>query len=56
MLGNAEPEGKHLSVERVKSSLLNEEARRKDREPGTDSKALVTESDTNRGRGQNRSR
>ena len=54
-LGNAGPEGKHLSLARVKSSLLNEEARRKDRESGTDSKALVTESDTNRGRGRNRS-
>ena len=54
-LGNDEPKGKHLSLERVKSSLLNEEARRKDREPGTDSKALVTESDTNRESGQNRS-
>ena len=43
-LGNAEPEGKHLSLARVKSSLPNEEAHRKDRETGTDSKALVTES------------
>ena len=38
-----------------KVDLLNEEARRKDRESGTDSKALVTETDTNRGRGRNRS-
>ena len=36
-------------------SLLNKEARRKDREPRTNSKALVTESDMNRGRGRNRS-
>mgnify|MGYP000527083294 FL=1 len=54
-LGNAGPEGNHLSLARVKSSLLNEEARRKDREPGTNSKALVIESDTNQGRGRNRS-
>ena len=49
-LGNARPEGKHLSLTRVTSSLLNEEARRKDRETGTDLKALVAETDTNRGR------
>ena len=54
-LGNAQPEGKHLSLARVKSSLLNEEACRKDRESGTDSKALVAENDTNHGRGLNRS-
>ena len=54
-LGNVGPEGKHLSLARVKLSLLNEEARRKDRESGTDSKALVTKNDTNRGRGWNRS-
>ena len=35
-LGNPRPEGKHLSLARVKSSLLNEEARRKDREYETD--------------------
>ena len=31
-LGNAGPQGKHLSLEQVKSSLLNEETRQKDRE------------------------
>ena len=31
-LGNAGPQGKHLSLEQVKSSLLNEEARWKDKE------------------------
>ena len=55
MLGNAEPEGKHLSLARVKSSLLNEEAHRKEREAKTDLKALVTESVTNRGTGRNQS-
>ena len=50
-LGNVGPEGKHLSMARVKLSVPNKEARRKDWEHGTDSKALVTESDTNRGRG-----
>ena len=40
--GNARPEGKHLSLAKVKSSLLNEEARRKDNESGTNPKALVT--------------
>ena len=54
MLGNAEPEGKHLSVERVKSSLLNEEARRKDKETTHDQKALIIEEDPNRGRGRKR--
>ena len=46
-LDNAEPEGNHLSLTRVKSSLLNEEARRNEWETGTDSKALVIETDTN---------
>ena len=54
--GNVEPEGENLSLERVKSSLLNEEARQKDREYGIDLKALITEDDHNWGRGQNRSR
>ena len=54
-LGNAGPQGKHLSLEQVKSSLLNEEARRKDKESISDSKALVTEGDMNRGRSRNRS-
>ena len=52
-LGNAEPEGKHLSLPRVKVSQLNEEACRKDRETGTDSRALVTKTDTNWGRSRN---
>ena len=50
-LGNAGLEGKHLSLEIVKSSLLNEEDRLKDRQAITDPKALVTEGDMNRGRG-----
>ena len=50
-LSNTGPEGKHLSLTRVKSRPLNEEARWKDREFGTDSKALMTETDMNRGRG-----
>ena len=54
-LGNAGSEGKHLSWEKVKSSLLNEEARRKDKEAISDPKALVMEVDTNRGRDRNRS-
>ena len=41
ILGNAGLEGKNLSMARVKSSLLNEEAHRKDQESGIDSKALV---------------
>ena len=41
-LGNVGPEGKHLSLSRVKSSFLNEDA-------------LVMKGDTNRGRGRNRS-
>ena len=44
-LGNAGPEGKHLSLEKVKLSLLNEEARRKDRESETNQKASVIEGD-----------
>ena len=54
-LGNTGPDGKHLTLEQVKSSLLNEEAHRKDRESSFDSKALVTEGGMNRGRSQNRS-
>ena len=42
-LGSALPEGKNLSLARVKSSLLNEEARRKDQVIGTHSKALLIE-------------
>ena len=55
MLGNARLEGKHLSLARVKSSLVNEEPRRKEWEPGNDLKALIIESDTDRGRDRNRS-
>ena len=56
-LGNDGQQGKHLTLEQVKSSLLNEEARRKDKEYIFDSKAfkLLTEGDMNRGRSQNRS-
>ena len=54
-LGNAGPEGKHLSLETVKSSLLNEEARQKDRECVSNHKTLVTEGESNRGRGTQRS-
>ena len=50
-LGNAGPEGKHLSLEKVTSSLLNEEARRKEKEAISDSKGLVTKGDLNPGRG-----
>ena len=39
-LDNTRPKGKHLSLENVKSSLLNEEAHRKDRESIPDSKSL----------------
>ena len=39
----------------MKSSLLNEEARWKDRESIINLKALVTDGDMNRGRGKNRS-
>ena len=41
-LGNAGPEGKPVSLEQVKLSLLNEEARRKDQDSNTDQKALIT--------------
>ena len=51
-LGNVGPEGKHLSMEKVKSSLLNEEACWKDKESISDRKALVIERDSNRGRGR----
>ena len=49
-MGNARPEGKHLSLAKVKSSLLNEEACQKDKESRTEPQALVTEGDTNWGR------
>ena len=38
------PEGKQLSLARVKSSLLDEEARRKEKDMSSDSEALLTES------------
>ena len=41
-LSNARPQGKKLSLEMVKLSLLNEEARWKDRESISDHKALFT--------------
>ena len=53
--GNAGPQGKHLTQEQVKSSLLNEEAHRKDKDSIFDSKALVTEGNMNRGRSRNKS-
>ena len=53
-LGNVGPEGKFLSMARVKLSFLDEEARQKDKEAISDPKALVTESDTHRGRGRNK--
>ena len=51
-LGNAGPQGKQLSLEMVKLSLLNEEARRKDRESISDHKVLVTKGDSNKGSGR----
>ena len=47
-LGNVGPKGKQLSLARVKSSLLDEEARRKDKEEIFDSKALIIESEAQR--------
>ena len=52
-LGTAWPERKRLSLARVKSSLLDEEARWKEKDMSSDSKALLTESE--RGRKRNRS-
>ena len=52
-LGTAGPDGKRLSLARVKSSLLDEEARRKEKDISSDSKVLITESE--RGRPRNRS-
>ena len=54
-LGNAGPKGKHMSLEKVRSSLLNEEAYQKNEESITDPKALATEGDLNKGRSWNRS-
>ena len=54
-LGNTGPEGKQLSLEQVKSSLLNKEAYRKDRESNTSQKALITQGDMDQGRSRNRS-
>ena len=53
-LRNAGSQGKQLSLEMVKSSLLNEEARQKDRESISNHKALVIEGDSDRGRGGKR--
>ena len=52
-LGTAGSDGKRLSLARVKASLLDEEARRKEKDISSDSKALITESE--RGRPRNRS-
>ena len=54
-LDNVGLEEKYLSLETMKSSLLNEETCWKDRISITDPKALVTKGDMNQGRGQNRS-
>ena len=53
-LSNARPQGKKLSLEMVKLSLLNEEARWKEREAISDHKALVTKGDSYRGRDRQR--
>ena len=52
-LGTVGSDGKRLSLVRVKASLLDEEARRKEKDISSDSKALITESE--RGRPRNRS-
>ena len=52
-LGTAGSDGKRLSLARVKASLLDEEAHRKEKDISSDSKALITESE--RGRPRNRS-
>ena len=44
-LGTAGPDEKRLSLARVKSSLMDEEARRKEKDMSSDSKALLTESE-----------
>ena len=49
-LGNSWPEGKQLSLEIGKSSLQDEEACQKDKEVIFDSKALVNESEAQRGK------
>ena len=54
-LGNVRPEGKPLSLDKMKLSLLNEEARQNHRESISNLKGLVTEGDSNRGRDQQRS-
>ena len=51
-LGTVGSDGKRLSLARVKASLLDEEARRKEKDISSDSKALITESE--RGRPRNR--
>ena len=53
-LCHAGSQGKQLSLEMVKSSLLNEEAHRKDRESISDHTVLVTDGDSNKGRGRQR--
>ena len=54
-LGNVRPQGKQLSLEMVKSSMLNEQTDRKNKESISDPKDEVTEGDSNRGRGGQRS-
>ena len=54
-LGNGGPHGKQLSLEMVKSSLLNEEVCRNDRESIFNHKVLVTEGDSYKGRARQRS-
>ena len=49
ILGTARPEGKRLSLARVKSSLLDE-ARRRDKDTSSDSKVLLTKSERGRQR------
>ena len=54
-LGSSTPQGKELTLEMLKSSLLNEEARRKDNTSNFDYKALFKDlGDSNRGRDRQR--
>ncbi|CAN0846213.1 Retrovirus-related Pol polyprotein from transposon TNT 1-94 [Linum grandiflorum] len=52
-LSNSAPNGK-LTMDIVKDSMLNEEARRKELGTSSDSHALVADKSENRGRGKNR--
>ena len=51
-LGVSIPHGKQLTLDVLKSSFLNEEARGKDKETTLDQKTLITEEDPKRGRGR----